>query len=395
MRLLTIEQIFSKENMEYAVRRVIHRSHGAKRAEAVEFGEYWNIYGESLQADIIKGKYHSAPYMGVRIPKRGGSGIRMLSIPTTRDKILQLATEVKLAEYYDPLFHRCSFGFRKHCSVYKALKQCLKHINSGMEYVADLDIEGFFDNIEHNILEQILVETIQDKRIIKWVCNIVKAGTYLNGTVVRAKKGISQGSPLSPLLANVVLNELDWYLHEQHVLFVRYADDVILFCKCRREAEQALRNVHSYMTEKLKLKINWSKTYMMPVDKIEYLGYQFRITNYGCQLKIGDNRQKELFYKIRQYVDVPFDKPVEWWNRLGSFNRGWINYYQNAERKTLLPVIQQMDAIEQKEIQKKMQELHKNRKRYYYKTQNSIYKSSFVSNEAWYEDVMRRRTRRG
>ncbi len=392
---LTLEQIFSKENMDYAIRRVIRRSHGANRADAREFAEYWDIYGNNLREDIAKGKYHTTPYLGMRIPKKGGSGVRMLSIPTTRDKILQLATGIKIAEYFDPLFHRCSFGFRKHCSIYKALKQCISYINSGMQYVADLDIEGFFDNIDHNILEKILERNVQDDRVIKWIQNIVKAGTYLEGTVTRSKKGISQGSPLSPVLANIVLNELDWYLHQEQILFVRYADDMILFCRNRDEAEQALRKANGYMGEWLKLKINWTKTFIMPIEKIEYLGYQFWNTEYGCRLKIGEERQKELFYKVQQYVDEPFEEPVDWWNKLAGFNRGWINYYQNAEKKMLMPVIEKMDEIEREEIQNKMQELRENHKRRFRKIENSIYASAFVSNELWYEHIMERKKSHG
>ena len=386
---LVIEELFNEENMDCAMKRIIRRSKGENRAEAEAFEEHWKEYGQCWVEDISNNQYHPNPYRGVWIPKKNGIDMRMLSIPATGDKILQLATAMKLAKAFDRGFHECSYGFRKHHSIQQAVRHCVFFANRKKSFVADLDIRGFFDNIEHSVLIGILEHNIRDQRIVRWIERIIKAGTLCNGRLVKKNKGISQGSPLSPLLANIVLNELDWYMEKQSNSFIRYADDIVLFCENLDEAEQSLRKIDKYMEDELKLQINWNKTYVYALEKIEYLGYQFQWTNSGWKLKIGKEKQKELFFKIKQYLkDNRKDQSVEWWNRIGNFNRGWINFYRKVPGDNLLPIVKEMDALEQAEIREKMVNLSERNRNYTHDMKYAFLVSAFVYNEIWYQKIM-------
>ncbi len=386
---LVIEELFYEENMNCAMKRVIRRSKGEKRAEAEEFEEHWKEYGQCWVEDISNNRYHPTPYRGVWIPKKNGIDMRMLSIPATGDKILQLATAMELAKAFDRGFHECSYGFRKHHSIQQAVRRCVFYANKKKCFVADLDIKGFFDNIEHSVLIGILECNIRDKRIVRWIERIIKAGTLCNGRIVKKNQGISQGSPLSPLLANVVLNELDWYMEKQGNSFVRYADDIVLFCENLEEAEQSLRKINKYMEDKLKLQINWNKTYVYALEKIEYLGYQFQLADSGWKLKIGKEKQKELLFKVKQYIkDNQKGQSVGWWNRIGSFNRGWINFYRNVPKDNLLPIIREMDGLEQAEIREQMMKLHQRNRNHAHEAEQAFLVSAFVYNRIWYQRIM-------
>lgn len=384
---IRVEDIFSKDNMDEAIKRIIRRSRKEKRTEAMEFQKYWEEYGECMIRDIAEGDYQVLPYQCRWIRKQSGIGRRMLSIPGTRDKILQLATALELSKHFDTMFHRCSFGFRKNHSIQQAAEGCIRYANEGRWYVVDLDIEGFFDNIDHLVLQGLLEVNFRDKRIVKWICDIVKAKNCFKGSVYKRKKGVSQGSPLSPLLANIVLNELDWYMEKSGIRFVRYADDILLLDTCYARVKQDLYKVNSYMRKVLNLNINWDKTHFYPLYKTEYLGFEFDSTQGGYQLLIGKVKQEKLLNGIKEYIRKPFGDPVEWWNHIGSYNRGWINFYKKVKKENIIALTKQMDEEEIQAIRKRIdEEFHKKEERGAEMIEG-IYTSSFVYNFLWYQKL--------
>lgn len=384
---IRVEDIFSRDNMDYAMKRVIRRSRGDKREEALEFQQCWEEYGECMIRDIAEGQYQVMPYQCRWIRKKNGNGTRMLSIPDTRDKILQLATAVELSKHFEEIFHRCSFGFRKDYSIQQAVDECIHYADGGNGYVADLDIEGLFDNIDHLVLRRLLEENLQDERIVQWIFGIVKAKNCIKGVVYKRKRGVSQGSPLSPLLANIVLNELDWYMEKSGIRFVRYADDILLFDTCYSRVKQNLHKVNCYMRKVLNLNINWEKTHIYPLSKTEYLGFEFERSKAGYQLVIGKEKQKELLSGIKEYIRKPFGNPVEWWNHIGSYNRGWINFYQKVKRANMMYLVRQMDKEEEQAIQERIEEEAYKKRGRGTELKSGIYSSSFVYNTFWYQKL--------
>jgi group II intron reverse transcriptase/maturase len=238
---------------------------------------------------------------------------------------------------YEPQFHENSYGFRPNRGAHDALKQCQQNVNDGYAYVVDMDLEKFFDTVCQSKLMEVLSRTIKDGRVMSLINKYQKAGVVEQGLFARTDIGVAQGGPLSPLLSNVMLNELDWELNKRGHRFVRYADDSMIFCKSRRSVERTLANIIAFIEEKLFLKVNREKTVVAHISKVKFLGYGFYRNEEKYRFIVHPKSVGKMKAKIRELTR----RSNGWENefratRLAQFIRGWVNYFSLADMKTLL-----------------------------------------------------------
>lgn len=272
-----LEKILQSGNLNKAYKKVKSNkgSGGVDEMDVEELLSYLRKYGRELNQQILNEKYKPNPVRRVEIPKEEKGKFRKLGIPTVVDRVYQQAIAQVLSPLFERQFSENSFGFRPNRGAHDALKQCQKNANDGYVYVVDMDLEKFFDNVCQSKLIEVLSRTIKDGRVISLVHKYMNAGVVANGLFEKTEIGVPQGGPLSPLLSNIMLNELDKELERRGHRFVRYADDCMIFCKSRKSAERTLQNILPYIEDKLFLKVNREKTCVAHISKVKYLGYAF------------------------------------------------------------------------------------------------------------------------
>jgi group II intron reverse transcriptase/maturase len=229
---------------------------------------------DELIASIMKGKYSPNPVRKVEIPKDNG-GKRQLGIPTVVDRVVQQAISQVLTPMYETQFSNFSYGFRPKRNAHQALRQCQQYITDGYSYAVDMDFEKFFDTVSHSKLIEVLSRTIKDGRVISLIHKYLNAGVVNEARYEPSEEGVPQGGPLSPLLSNIMLNELDKELTRRGHKFARYADDVMILCRSERGADRTLRSIISFIEEKLFLRVNREKTKVAHIREVKFLGYSF------------------------------------------------------------------------------------------------------------------------
>ena len=270
------ERIFSRENLTKALMQV-ERNKGAAGVDGMTVGELDAHLVENwtkIRAKLDAGEYKPSPVRRVAIPKPDG-GERLLGIPTVQDRLIQQAMNQILMEEYDPKFSEYSYGFRPERSAHDATRKAQEYINDGRIWVVDMDLEKFFDTVNHDRLMSRLKQDIKDKRLLKLINEYLKAGVMVNGVVIEVEQGTPQGGPLSPLLSNIVLDELDRELERRGHSFARYADDCNIYVKSRRAAERVLESTRKFVEKKLRLKVNEQKSAVDLVTKRKFLGFSF------------------------------------------------------------------------------------------------------------------------
>ena len=273
------EQILTRDNLNLAYKRV-KKNKGAGGIDGMQVDEllpYLRENRKELVESIRGGKYHPKPVRRVEIPKDNGK-TRKLGIPTVVDRLIQQAITQVLTPIFEKQFSDNSFGFRPGRSAQDALKRCQTNMTEGYNYVVDMDLEKYFDTVNQNKLIQILSETIKDGRVISLIHQFLNAGVMVGGMFEKSRKGVPQGGPISPLLGNIMLNKCDKELERRGHRFVRYADDLMIFCKSRKSADRTLSHIASFIEGKLFLKINREKTKVANVAKVKFLGYGFYIS---------------------------------------------------------------------------------------------------------------------
>jgi group II intron reverse transcriptase/maturase len=333
-----MERILDSNNLNGAMKRVIRNkgSHGIDGMQVDELMPYLKEHGLSIVSALRGGTYRPQPVKKVVIPKPDG-GTRELGIPTVIDRWIQQAVAQVLTQVFDPGFSESSFGFRPGRSAHMALNTALQHINDGHRYVVDIDLEKFFDRVNHDILMGIMAKKVEDKRVLKLIRCYLEAGIMTNGVKVKSQEGTPQGGPLSPLLSNILLDELDKELERRGHRFCRYADDCNVYVKSRRAGERVMISIRQFVEERLKLKVNEQKSAVDSPVKRKFLGYSFYNTRGQYKLRVHAKSFKRLKNKIRDITNrnasMNFEARVR---RLTEVTRGWVNYFKLADMKNHL-----------------------------------------------------------
>ena len=334
-----LEKILSNDNLNKAFKKV-KSNKGAGGVDGMKVDELLSFLknnGKQLKQQIMEGKYKPNPVRRVEIPKETKGEFRKLGVPTVVDRVFQQAITQVLSPIYEKQFSENSYGFRPCRSAHDALKQCQTNVNDGYVYVVDMDLEKFFDTVCQSKLIEVLSRTIKDGRVISLIHKYLNAGVISRGVFEKTEVGMPQGGPLSPLLSNIMLNELDKELTHRGHRFVRYADDCMIFCKSRKSAERTLENIIPFIEGKLFLKVNRSKTSVEHISRVKYLGYSFYRYRGKCRFRVHPKSIVKMKNKIRELTN----RSNGWGNeyralKLTQYIRGWVNYFGMADMKKLL-----------------------------------------------------------
>ena len=336
-----MEQILTRENLNRAYKQV-KRNKGAGGVDGMQVDELLPYLKENLNEllqSIREGKYRPKPVRRVEIPKDNGK-TRKLGIPTVVDRVIQQAICQVLTPIYEKKFSDSSFGFRPKRSAHDALKRCRTNITEGYKYVVDMDLEKYFDTVNQSKLIQILSETIKDGRVISLIHKFLRAGVMVGGMFEDSSEGVPQGGPLSPLLGNIMLNECDRELESRGHRFVRYADDMMIFCKSKKAAQRSMEHILPYIEGKLFLKVNTEKTRVAYVGKVKFLGYSFYVNKGEGRFRVHPKSILKLKDKIRKITGRSNGMGIEARKtRINQIIRGWVNYFKLADMKNVLLVL--------------------------------------------------------
>jgi group II intron reverse transcriptase/maturase len=332
------EQILTSENLNRAYKQV-KRNKGAGGIDGMQVDELLPFLKENQKAlvqSLRDGKYHPKPVRRVEIPKENGK-TRKLGIPTVVDRLIQQAITQVLTPIYEEQFSDNSYGFRPRRSAHDALRKCQTNITDGYKHVVDMDLEKYFDTVNQSKLIQIVSETIKDGRVISLIHKFLNAGVMVGGMFEDSPEGVPQGGPLSPLLGNIMLNECDKELEKRGHRFVRYADDLMVFCKSKKAAQRTLDRILPYIEGTLFLKVNREKTKVSHVKSVKYLGHGFYIYKGEGRLRIHPKSIQKLKDKIREVTGRSNGMGIqERKDRLNQVVRGWTNYFKLADARNLL-----------------------------------------------------------
>ncbi len=333
-----LEQILDRENLNKAFKQVKKNkgSHGVDGMKVEHLLQYLKDNGDELQETILEGKYRPNPVRRVEIPKDNGKK-RKLGIPTVVDRVIQQAILQVLSPIYEPKFSETSYGFRPKRSAHDALKKSKEYANQGYTYVVDMDLEKFFDVVNQSKMVEILSRTIKDGRVISLIHKYLRAGAVAGKQLEATNIGLAQGGNISPLCSNIMLNELDKELEKRGIRYVRYADDALLFAKCKRSAERILNNILPFIENKLKLRVNKDKTKVAYIGRIKFLGYGYYPSKAGIKLRVHSKSVTKMKDKIREITarnsGVSYEKLKL---KLKQYVTGWVNYFKLADMKKLL-----------------------------------------------------------
>lgn len=327
--------VCSADNLSRAYKQV-KRNKGVSGIDNVpvgDFSDWFTKEGDELVDQILRGEYLPSSVKSVEIPKPNG-GVRQLGIPTVKDRIIQQAISQVLTPIYEQVFSGHSYGFRPKRNAKQAIERASGYVREGRNVVVDMDMKSFFDEVNHDRLMHRLSKHIKDKQLLRLIRKYLQSGVMVGGLVHQRLKGTPQGSPLSPLLSNVVLDELDKELEKRGHYFVRYADDFSIFVRSQRAGERVKESVCSYLTSKLKLKVNEQKSQVCKSSETKFLGYT--ILDSGM-IVIANQSIERLKKKVRELTKrnrgVSFEAIV---SELTPVLRGWLNYFHIAKCKSLL-----------------------------------------------------------
>lgn len=333
-----LEQILSPANLNAAYKRVKANkgAGGVDEMQVESLKDYLIKEKDALIASIRGGKYRPNPVRRVEIPKENGKK-RPLGIPTVVDRVIQQAITQVLSPIYEKQFSAHSYGFRPKRNAHQALQQCQRHITEGYTYAVDMDLEKFFDTVNQSKLIEVLGRTIKDGRVISLIQRYLQAGVVVANKIEQTVVGVPQGGPLSPLLSNIMLNELDKELEKRGHRFARYADDLVILCKSKRSATRAMESLMAYIEKKLFLKVNREKSTVAYITKVRFLGHSFYKTKGEGRLRIHAKSVTKMRSKIRELTSRSngwgYTRRKE---MLKQFICGWVNYFRLADMKMLM-----------------------------------------------------------
>lgn len=333
-----MDEILDLSNLTVGLQRVISNrgSCGVDGMDVMELKGWFSSHYKTLRTEIYLNEYRVMPIRGVRIPKSKG-GYRQLGIPTVIDRLVQQSILQVLERYYDPTFSESSYGFRRNKGTHSCLERASFIVESGYSYIVDIDLAKFFDEVNHDRLISRLSERIGDKRVIRLIGKYLRSGLLEGGLSQQRTKGTPQGSPLSPLLSNIVLDELDKELERRGLRFVRYADDMIIFTKSEKSALRVKESITRFIEDKLKLRVNTEKSGVRRPYELNFLGHSLMNNGTLCLSKESERRiRKKLKEVTRRNRGISLEQLVK---ELNPILRGWLNYFGRCKMKWKLKKI--------------------------------------------------------
>jgi RNA-directed DNA polymerase len=337
-----MNQILSRDNLIQAIKRVERNkgSHGVDDMPVQNLRSHIMKHWDSLRQQLEGGTYKPSPVRRVEIPKPDG-GVRLLGIPTVIDRFIQQAIAQVLSRVFDPHFSQHSYGFRPNKQGHQAVRQARQYMRDGYRWVVDMDLEKFFDKVNHDKLMGILARKVKDKILLKLIYRYLQSGVMINGISVRNEMGTPQGGPLSPLLANILLNELDHELEKRGHRFVRYADDFHIYVKSKKAGNRVLTSITNFIEKKLKLKVNREKSAVDRPWRRKFLGFSFT-WHKDPKIRIHKKSLKKLKERIREMTSRSkgwsMEKRIQ---KLNQYLMGWCGYYALADTKS---IFQKLDS---------------------------------------------------
>ena len=333
-----LEEILHIRNVQHAVQRVISNG-GASGVDGMQIDklrDYLNTHWQTLRSDILSGSYRPQAVRKVEIPKASG-GKRMLGIPTVIDRVIQQSISQWLGVKYEGDFHDNSYGFRSDRNAHQAVIKAQEYLNLGYTWIVELDLENFFDQVNHHRLMHLLSKKIKDLRVLDLIGKYLRCGIMENGLEQKRIKGSPQGSPLSPLLSNIILDELDTELSSRGHRFVRYADDCSIYTGSKKSANRVMGNITSYIESRLKLKVNREKSKVSRPVQSSLLGFSFFRAGEHWHIRISPKSIERIREKVRQNTRRNSATPMhERLTKLRQISRGWVNYFRIAMGKTVM-----------------------------------------------------------
>jgi group II intron reverse transcriptase/maturase len=342
--MITVESIVNERNLLSACQQVM-RNGGAPGIDGMRAEDLYSYLVKEwqfLQSTVRSGMYRPEAVRRVEIPKSSG-GTRELGIPTVIDRMLQQSIAQELDKYYDGEFSATSYGFRKGRNAHDALEQAVTYLNDGLTYIVEIDLEKFFDRVNHDRLMSRLSKRIEDKEVLRLIRRYLTCGVMENGVKRASTEGTPQGGPLSPALSNIVLDELDKELEKRGLRFVRYADDISIFVGSHRAAERVLSGICQWIEDRLKLRVNKDKSGIRRPSSGQLLGFGFWHGKGGeIRPRISGKSYTRLKYKIRRVTSRSWPMSMgERIAKLSQITRGWINYFGHADAKGQLRRIEE------------------------------------------------------
>lgn len=338
-----LDKILARDNMMKAMKRVIANK-GSQGVDGMGYDELRGFVINNwlkVKAKLLEGKYIPSPVRRVEIPKPDG-GVRLLGIPTVLDRMIQQAIALELNKIYEPTFSDSSYGFRPKRQAQMAILKAKEFINEGNHWVVDMDLEKFFDKVNHDILMERLSRKVKDKRVLSLIRKYLQSGIMVNGLKVSSEEGTPQGGPLSPLLSNIMLDEVDKELERRGHKFCRFADDCNIYVKSKKAGLRIMQSMTRLLEGKLKLKVNKDKSKVDLVIKRKFLGFSFYFDRNGVQVRIHEKSYSKFKDKIREITNR--NKGISMEDRLKRLNEvtvGWMNYFGIAKAKARIKSLEE------------------------------------------------------
>jgi RNA-directed DNA polymerase len=338
-----LERILNKDNLNLAYKRVKANkgSPGIDGMTVKKLLSYLKEQGENLRQKILAGEYQPQPVRRVEIPKPDG-GVRLLGIPTVVDRMIQQAIAQELNKTIDASFSESSYGFRPKRSAHQAIMAARGYIEAGNRWVVDIDLEKFFDRVKHDTLMSLVARKVKDKRVLKLIRGYLESGIMMNGVKVKSEEGTPQGGPLSPLLANIMLDELDKELEKRGHKFCRYADDCNIYVKSQKAGERVMESISYYIEGVLKLKVNRNKSAVDRPSKRKLLGFSFYVMKGKARNFIPKKPIARFKAKVKEITSRSNGMSMETrMDKLDWLMTGWVNYFHIADMEKVAKELDQ------------------------------------------------------
>lgn len=390
MKKITLEDVLAEDIIAQSIKHVQKKKGkaGFDLMRTEDLSEFWNQNGEGLLFKIRAEEYQPLFAEKRLIKKTSGKGMRELEVPCVLDRMILYAIYLVLEPLFEKKFSNNSYGFRKGFGCKAALKKCIAYMNSGYSYVVDLDVHSFFDTVRHDLLLLELRKYIKDEKLLRLIEKYIKIKVVFRQHIYTKYIGIPQGSALSPLLANIFLNSFDHYMDRRGVKYIRYADDIVIFCRSKSKAKKLLYMARSYLNKKLSLQLNMEKTKIVKVEQLTFLGYAFERSDGKVVFALDQNIQEKILIKMDRNIRKNINAVWQRMDRIAGFNRGWINYYKMVVPRSIVSFVNRADYIQLLQIQERLADVNIEETVQNDKIIQLYHSKNFITMSEWYAYCM-------